>query len=121
MKTKTLRKKLKEIASESNDSIRKEVATEAIYYTSGDCVPFFQDLLTYGCINGTVGSLIYYHDTHVFFIKYYDEIEMLRLRYEQDYGESPTIQGDLMNFYAWFSFELTARELVKELGITNLL
>ena len=117
MKTKILRKNLKQIVNEHQDSIRKEVAKEALHYGSEDIISFFNDLLSYGCISGMVGSLIYYHDTHAFFIKYYDEIETLRYEYEKEMGEPIQVKGDLMNFYAWFSFEETGRKLVNESGI----
>lgn len=119
MKTKKLRKKITEIADENGDSIRKEVAKEALAYNKRGYAPFFRDLLSYGCISGVVSSLIYYRDTHAFFIKYYNEIEQLRDQYEQETGEPIKVKGDLMNFYAWFSFEAVAYKLAQDLGIID--
>ena len=116
MREKKLRAKLKTIAENDGISIRKEVAREALSY-SGGIVSFFSDLLHHGCISGMVSSLVYYYDTHVFFTKHYCEIEELRDEYEEETGGALRVNGDLMNFYAWFAFEEVARKLACELGI----
>ena len=46
----------------------------------------------------------------------FSEIEDLRYEYEEQ-GIDLKPQGDLMNWYAWFSFEEVARKLASELGI----
>ena len=79
---------------------------------------FFHDLLQHGCISGMVSRLVYYHDTHRFFTTHYDEIETIRNEY-QEQGVELKPQGDLMNWYAWLSFEETARKLAEELGIIS--
>jgi len=112
-----LRKSLQYIAAEPEDTIRKDVAEEALEYGSEDIVSFFQDLLQHGCASGMVGSLIYYRDTHAFFDAHYDEIETLREEMEDNLGEPLRITGDLKNWLAWFAFEETARQLAEELGL----
>ena len=116
-----LKEMLTEISKVQRDSIRKEVAIEAINYLDGyegGIEDFFKDLSNHGCAGGMVGSLIYYYDTHAFFNKYYDEIEEMRFEYEDNTGEWLQPKGeDMMNFFAWLSFEETAMNLALELGI----
>ncbi len=64
-----------------------------------------------------VSSLIYYRDTHRFYDEYYDEIEDLRLEFEDNCGEPLKVKGDLKNFLAWFAFEETAYLLSIELRL----
>lgn len=112
---KVLQEKLEAIIQSEPNTIRAEVAQEAI--DSDNIKPFFSDLLQWGCITGLVGSLIYYVDTHAFYDKYYDEIEDLRYETEESQGLPITIRGDLKNFFAWFGFEETAYQLANELGL----
>ena len=116
MGEKKLKKLLRTIANEETPSIKREVAKEALSY-GGGVESFFSDLLQHGCISGMVCSLVYYYDTHVFFNTHYREIEELRDEYEESTGEALNVQGDLMNFYAWFAFEETACKLACEMGI----
>lgn len=117
MRNKKIRKYLKRIIENEEDSIRKEVAREALRYSSSEIKHFFSDLLQYGCQSGMVSSLIYYVDTHVFFHYYYEEIEELCYDYEEMTGMPLTVKGDLMNWYAWFAFEETARKIAEELQL----
>jgi len=119
MKNEIVQKKLIKITKESCSSIRKEVAREALYHSYTNICDFFSDLTRNGCICGMISILIYYRDTHAFFLKYYDQIEVLRNEYEQSTGLTLQPQGDLMNWYSWFAFEETARRLSKELGISQ--
>ncbi len=64
-----------------------------------------------------ISKLVWYTDTHVFFNKYYYEIEDLRYEYEDMLGEPLKPQHDLMNWYAWFAFEETARQIDDELEL----
>ncbi|WP_431306831.1 DUF7222 domain-containing protein [Chryseobacterium indicum] len=66
-----------------------------------------------------IKKLMYYHDTHSFYDKYYNEIEELREEYEQNTGTPIKIEGDLKNFFAWFAFEETAYQLAGELGLNQ--
>lgn len=119
MKTcpKTLRKKLRKIANQPQNSLRKEVAMEALERGLDGIVPFFHDLLSHGCASGMIGGLIYYTDTHDFFDEHYREIEQLREEWTEMVGEPFIIKGDMKNYFAWFAFEETAYRLANELGI----
>lgn len=121
MEKEIIRQKLTDIKNENGCSIRKEVAREALEYGNNEPLIFLADLFQNGCISGMVSSLIYYRDTHGFFLKYYDQIEALRRDMEESTGEPLTPKGDLMNWYAWFAFEETARIIAEELGISEII
>jgi len=111
-----LRKRLKEIFENEADTIRAAVSEEALDHD--DPALFFDDLQSYGCISGLVGSLIYYTDTQAFYDAHYAEIEQLREDWEDDSGEPLKVQGDLKNFFAWFAFEKTAyRMAINDLSL----
>lgn len=114
---KQLRKRLEQIANNPQDSLRKEVALEALNHSYENIRDFFVDLLTHGCASGMVSGLIYYSDTRDFYDTYYYEIEELRQQVEDDMGEPLQIRGDLKNFLAWFAFEQTAYLLANELEL----
>ena len=107
-----MRDLLKQICKNYPQSIKSEVAQEALEYD--DPQSFFNDLLQHGCISGMVSSLIYYADTHAFYDKHYSEIEELRSEYEDSTGESLKINNDLKNYLAWFAFEQVAYQLVND-------
>lgn len=117
MEYQEIKEQIIEITKQPNNTIKKIVAQEALIYSSGDIRSFFSDLFNNGCISGMVGCLIYYKDTHKFFQDHYDEIERLRIDYELNTGITLEPKGDLINWYAWLAFEMTARELAAELGI----
>ncbi|MBI1289203.1 MAG: hypothetical protein GC178_16675 [Flavobacteriales bacterium] len=108
-------KKLKSIVVDEPATIRAAVAIEALEYHDPEA--FFNDLFSHGCVSGMVSSLIYYNDTHEFFDAHYDEIEDLRLEYIESTGDPLTVKDDLKNWFAWFSFEETARSLANELDL----
>jgi len=98
--------------------IKAEVANDALNAMDSydDIKDWFNDLLTHGCVSGMIGGLVYYCDTHKFYDTHYDEIEELRDEYEDSFGESLKVDGDLKNWFAWFAYEETARKLASELG-----
>lgn len=102
---------LHQIIEDEPASIRTFVAKEALDYHADDPAQFLTDLSRCGCQSGMVGSLIYHHDTHAFFDRYYHEIEELREEYEDGMGEPLRIKGDLKNWLAWFAFEETAHRI----------
>ncbi|MCF6194865.1 MAG: hypothetical protein L3J46_11095 [Kangiellaceae bacterium] len=108
-----MKNSLKQILKDLPQSIKAEVAEEALDHE--DPQTFFKDLLQYGCISGMVTNLIYYKDTHAFYDKHYTEIEALREEYEESIGEPLKIPNDLKNFLAWFAFEQVAYQLVSEI------
>lgn len=119
MKTKKIRKQLQKISNNTGCSIRREVAREALLYDTNP-KEFFSNLFQHGCISGMVTSLIYYKDTHAFFLRHYQEIEEIRQNLSQEDNLLMDTQGDLMNYLSWFAFEETARKLAVEVGILNL-
>lgn len=102
------------VKNDSEESIRWFVAQEALGHESPSC--FFKDLLNHGCQSRMVSSLIYHHQTHQFYDRYYDEIEELRHEYESE-DSAPVIAGDLKNHYAWLAFEEVAWQLAIELEL----
>lgn len=103
---------LHQVLKDHPDTIRAAVAKEALEHTDVDA--FFDDLLQHGCISGMVSSLVYYQDTHNFYDKYYQEIENIRQEVEEATGHPLNIEGDLKNYLAWLSFEVTAGILLEE-------
>jgi len=112
----SLQEKLKNVAQKKPASIKAFVAQEALDHESFSC--FFNDLAAHGCRSGMVGSLIYYNQTHQFFDIYYEQINDLRLEFEESTGEPVNLGSDLKNTLAWFSFEEIANQLANELEIT---
>jgi len=113
---KDIAKQLSSIRDNEENSIRGLVATEALEY--GDTPEtFFIDLSKHGCESGMVNSLIYYVDTHAFYDQHYEEIEELRVEFEEQCGVPLKIPYNLKNFLAWFAFEQTASKMTDELGI----
>ena len=117
-KNKRLKVYLKTISNDKSPSIESEIAKEALDYNDGDVASFFKDLLQHGCQSGMVGSLIYYADTHAFYDKHYDEIESIRAELEDDFGQPLTVSGDLKNWFAWLSFEETARKIADKFNVS---
>ena len=96
----------------------KEIIDEHGQNYDEGAVGFVKDVLYGGCQSGIVGELIYYKDTHAWFDTYYDEIMELREELSQEFGEdvNAPIDTDMKNWFAWFSFEETARRLYPEAG-----
>jgi hypothetical protein len=65
-------------------------------------------VLENGLESGIVSELITYQQTHEWFDTYYEEIMWLVEEYEVNTGEEITPNGDIKNYYAWFSFEMLA-------------
>ena len=115
----TLITSLENIIQNSESPLQKAVAQEILDNTSTDedVKRYFSDLLQHGCISGMVGSLIYYCDTYRFFDEHYNEIEQLRLGYEESTGMQLIIKNDLKNDLAWFAFEEVAYQLANSIGV----
>jgi hypothetical protein len=96
------------------EGIKKDVLNDLID-AGDDWEAHLHDILTSGCKSGTVSRLIYYTDTEKFFNTHYHEIEEIREEYTFQTGEPLTIEGDLRNGLAWFSYEQTAYILYEEL------
>ncbi len=112
-----LREKLLLVLENETSSLKCAVAQEALDQEADYFHSFFSDLLTHGCVSGWIGSLVYYNQTHAFYDKHYDEIEELRIDYEENLGQPIKVGSDYKNFMAWFAFEETAYQLANELGL----
>ncbi len=115
MSNKTLKNELHIIAQNQINNIEKAIALEAL--GRDNIQDFFSDLLTYRCASGMISSLVYYANTHEFYNTHYYQIEDIRTEYEDNTGLTITVNGDLKNFFAWFSFEETAYRMAQELGL----
>lgn len=104
-------KHLQKLSQQSQFSIAKAVAIEALSKPKQDIPNFFEDLLKHGCISGMVSSLVYYTDTEVFFDKHYYEIMDLKISYEERLEQPMHISYNLKNHLAWFAFEQVARRI----------
>lgn len=103
------------IIDEDPQSIKAAIAQEALAYESP--ADFFHNLIKHGCVSGMVSNLVWYSQTHQFFDKHYDEIDDMRMDYEEATGQQIQIKHDLKNFFAWFAFEEVAYQLASELGL----
>lgn len=121
MNYKTAVTKLKKIIKDYNETdlmrnVAKMIIDDADGYETIDS--FFSDLFQHGCSSGMIGGLIYYTDTHTFYDNNYNDIENLRIEYEQELGESITPKDtDLKNWFSWFAYEETARQIAGKLGV----
>lgn len=85
------------------------------YENDEDLKKEMEDLQQYGCVSGMVSGLVYYNHTYAFYDKFYDEIEEMRIEWEEQTGEAIKVGNNLKNFFAWFAFEQTAFDLYTEL------
>lgn len=106
---------LRKMLAASTSDLEKAVLEECLSETEPEC--FIDGVLKWGCVSGSVGSLIYYSDTHKFYDKHYCEIEELREDYENNNGIPIKITGDLKNYLAWFAFEETLYRIAGKIGI----
>lgn len=106
---------LENLTTEDRSSLGAAVATHIL--SEDNPIEWLEGLLQHGCVSGWVNDLIYYVDTHAFYDQHYDEIEDLRLDYEDSMGEPLRIKSDLKNWLAWFAYEETARSIAGKLGI----
>ena len=81
------------------------------------------EVLSYGCVSGMVGSLIYYYQTEAFFMRHKKAINELAHELSEDiYGNSFEIYHNLnggcsKNNMAWFGFEEITRIIANEMGM----
>ncbi len=100
-----------------NSDLRRKVASMLAYQIEGydKAEDMFQDL-SHGCSSGVVGDLIYYADTHKFAKEHIEDILELYDNKQEDLGEIK-MEGDKLNWLAWFGFEETAFDIGYELGL----
>ena len=75
---------------------------------------YMRDIIDYGCVSGTVKSLITYKDTEKFFDKYANEIFDLINEKRDDGWDLNNIDFNKNNL-AWWSFEVIVSEIYQEL------
>lgn len=119
---------IKALKQDSNNALTKRVCNYVIdeWGNYDDKKNIFTDVLHYGCQSGTVGFLIYYHDTIAFYKKYQDEINELLSNTMSNSGlydlselfgdkwdkDDPLIRDcSNQNLLAWFGFEETLRNI----------
>jgi len=112
-----LKTRLENLIEEKANSIEACVAEEAIAYDN--IKGFFSDLFSHGCVSGMISSLIYYSQTHAFFDQHFEQIDEIRMSYEEETGCKIELGSDLKNTLAWFSFEQVAYDLANQLGVHN--
>ena len=115
MKNIEIIKKINEYLKIIKSNIALKVIEESRNYEDIEC--FFKDLLNNGCQCWMIWSLIYYTDTHKFFDDNYYEIEEMRLELQENWCLEQLPESDYKNYFAWLSFEETARKIVDYIGI----
>src|SRR5690606_39004733 len=111
-----IREVLEQQMEETRNGLVECVISDALDH-EGSELTYLKDVLEHGCISGMVSGLIYTVDTHIFFDKYYEEIEDLRIELlEQGIDVLSYIgDNDLKNHMAWIAYEETARLVLDEL------
>ncbi|MCQ4142514.1 hypothetical protein [Chryseobacterium sp. EO14] len=115
MNTKTIIKKLKAIANEPADSIRKEVAKECL--KSHEVRYFFQKLCYEGSQSGMIDHLGTSPQAHLFFDRYQEEINALTMESKENISTPLIITGDIKTSLAYFAFDEIGYRLSQELRL----
>ena len=79
-----------------------------------EILSYMRDIINYGCVSGTVKSLIAYKDTEKYFDKYVNEIFDLINEKRDDGWDLNNIEFNKNNL-AWWSFEVIAQEIYQEM------
>ena len=83
-----------------------------------EILSYMRDIIDYGCVSGTVKSLITYKDTEKFFDKYADEIFDLMNEKRDDGWDLNNIEFNKNNL-AWFAFETIAQDIYCEMEVAS--
>ena len=83
-----------------------------------EILSYMRDIINYGCVSGTVKSLITYKDTEKFFDKYADEIFDLMNEKRDDGWDLNNIEFNKNNL-AWFAFETITQEIYFEMEVAS--
>lgn len=110
------KKQLREMKQETENLLTKAVITDLLSQGTTEEINFHMiHVLQYGCVSGTVTSLIYYDDTDKFYKKFYNEIFEMLSEYKENYGDYPNIDLNANNL-AWYGYEETVRNIMNEFG-----
>ena len=101
-----------EVQNELTQAVMEDIL-EDVENDVDDVKRRMEEVLQYGCVSGTVGSLIYYNDTHKFFDYHYSDIMEIAEELEEECGAPVynSSKGDMKNFYAWLGYEETVRKI----------
>ena len=83
-----------------------------------EILSYMRGIIDYGCVSGTVKSLITYKDTEKFFDKYANEIFDLMNEKRDDGWDLNNIEFNKNNL-AWWSFEVIAQEIYYEMEVAS--
>lgn len=110
------KQKIEDIKKDSTNALEIAVC-ESIIGGNDEPEQYIKDVLQSGCQSGTVGELIYYHDTKAFYIKYLEEIEEIKNEIEDAQGEPLEIGTPMYNWLAWLGYEETTRKIAEQIGL----
>lgn len=115
-----LQKKITAItADHERTDLEKYVAQDLLDLgADSEILAHVSHVMQYGCVSGSVSSLIYYNDTKAFYVKYMDDIHELYEDTTESIGEPLTIGTPISNWFAWFGYEETMRKLADEFNIS---
>lgn len=122
---KLTKKYLKQLAKESNNKLFIAVVSDLLETPAKDLKGHILDILKYGCISGTVSSMIYHYDTLKFYNKYKEEINNLLINADirpqdlRDFDLDDPLVFDThnQNLLAWFGYEETCYQIAEYFGI----
>ena len=96
-----------------------EILVDELTDIEGDeILSYMRGIIDYGCVSGTVKSLITYKDTEKFFDKYANEIFDLMNEKRDDGWDLNNIEFNKNNL-AWWSFEVIAQEIYYEMEVAS--
>lgn len=104
---------IKDILSDCGIDEKETDITESMVE---DLKSTMKDIVNYGCISGTVSSLVYYSQTKEFFITHMDDIFELYNELKNDMGSCPLGDKELeYNILSWFAYEQVTYRLLNDL------
>ena len=103
-------------------TLKREVAEKLVDELTDieddEILSYMRGIIDYGCVSGTVKSLITYKDTEKFFDKYANEIFDLMNEKRDDGWDLNNIEFNKNNL-AWWSFEVIAQEIYYEMEVAS--
>ena len=109
---------LKTMEANTNSELTKEVISiilDEAGKSDEEIIAYLENVTTYGCVDGTVSSLIYYGDTGPFFDRHADECLEIANNYIDMYDGKVTFELTKNNL-AWLAFEIVAGNILSILS-----